>query len=328
MLVFLVIATIGLNWSELVGIRDVIRGARLTYLPILVLLEVLFVLNLGLFYASTFRASGVRASVLRFILVSSGAHFVNLVSKSSGFGGLALFLKESNRQGESSLKTITAFMAAYALGYAAFLCVLVISIVLLFVRGSLTTMEVVASALLFILVIAVASLMTAGLRSEAALEQLLLTVISPINACSRWLFKRVIVGPEKLQDSARELFEGVHAMLGRPRSFLVPFGHALAVEFLSASGLLLVALSLNAHLSFELAVAGYALSLLFAILSVTPAGLGFVEVSLVVFLVSTGMTRHEALAVTLGFRLFDFWLPVAVGSLSLAALRLTERPTA
>jgi uncharacterized protein (TIRG00374 family) len=112
-------------------------------------------------------------------------------------------------------------------------------------------------------------------------------------------------------------------MRDRPARFVLPFGHALLVELLSALSLFFVAHSLGIPLSFNLALAGYALSLLFTLLSITPAGLGFVEASLVVFLTSTGMSSTQAIAVTIGFRLFDFWLPVAIGGLSLLTLRLT-----
>jgi uncharacterized protein (TIRG00374 family) len=72
------------------------------------------------------------------------------------------------------------------------------------------------------------------------------------------------------------------------------------------------------------ALAGYAIALLFTIVSVTPAGLGFVEVSLSVFFVSFGVSRANALAITMAYRFFEFWLPIVAGSLSLFILRLRD----
>jgi uncharacterized membrane protein YbhN (UPF0104 family) len=56
----------------------------------------------------------------------------------------------------------------------------------------------------------------------------------------------------------------------------------VGIELLSVATLFVVAMALHAHLSLGLATAGYALSLLASILSITPAGLGFVEASLAV----------------------------------------------
>jgi glycosyltransferase 2 family protein len=323
-LVFAAAATIAVNASEVTAILNVLTRAQAPYLAALAFLEIVFIVSMGLFYVSTFRASGVYPNALRFTLVSSAGHFVNLVSKTSGFGGLALYLEEGRRNGHPAVKTTAAYLAAYALSYAAFLAVLVISLILLYVDGSLTNLELVASAALFILIVVISTVIVAGLRSEAALVRVFLVAVAPINLLGRRILGRDLVAPQLLRHSAQELYASVHVMLRQPRRFVIPFGLAVGIELLSALGLFLVARALGLTLGFELAVAGYALSLLFAILSVTPAGLGFVEASLAVFLVSTGMSRHEAIAVSLGFRLFDFWLPVAVGALSFLTLRLTR----
>ncbi len=316
--------TIAFNASEVSRITSVLSGARPRYLGALAVVEVVFILNMGMFYASTFRASGVEANVFRFTLVAAAGHFLNLVSKTSGFAGLTLYIREGNRNRQPALKTTLAYMAAYALGYAAFLGILVISLVLLYADGKLTTLELGAAAALSVLVVIVCAVLIAGLRSEASLERLFLLAVAPVNRLGRRVIGRNLVAEEGLRRTAVELHEPARLMLEKPRRFVIPFAHALAIEILSGVGLFLVAQSLGAPLGFGLAVAGYALSLLFAVLSITPAGLGFVEASLAVFLVSTGMTRQEAIAVMLGFRLFDFWLPIVVGAVSALVLRLTE----
>jgi len=317
--------TLAANASEVGDIARVLAAARLEYLGALFLVQAVFVVNFGLFYATTFRATGLPAPVRRFVLVSAASHFVNLVSKTSGFGGLALYLREGARTSQPPLKISAAYMAAYGLGYAAFLGILIVSVVLLYARGSLTRIEAVAATGLFVLVIVVSSVLATGLRSEAALERLFLAAVAPLNWLGRRLLGRDLVAADRLRLAAGELYESARLMRRRPGRYALCFGHALAVELVSALTLFLVARALRLPLGFDMAVAGYALSLLFAILSITPAGLGFVEASLAVFLASTGLNRQEAIAVTLGFRLFDFWLPVGFGAFSLLLLRLTER---
>jgi uncharacterized protein (TIRG00374 family) len=317
--------TLALNTSEIKPIVDVFTRAQPRYLLPLLLVEALFVINMGLFYASTFHAAGLHADRKRFIMISAAGHFINLVSKSSGFGGLALYLGEGRSHGDSPVKVTAAYMAAYALGYASFLAILIIALVMLYLRGSLTLTEEVASAILFVFIIMVSLLMLSGLRSERALARFLFALFTPVNFASRLIIKRRLLSARKVRAWAQELHETVHFMLQRRAHFLIPAVHALGVELLSIAALYFVALALDANIGLELATAGYALSLLFAILSITPAGLGFVEASLVVFLASTGLTRHEALAVTLGYRLFDFWLPVLVGALCALYLRLPRK---
>ena len=55
---------------------------------------------------------------------------------------------------------------------------------------------------------------------------------------------------------------------------------------------------------------------------ITPGGLGFVEVGLVGFLGFAGMEPGAALVATLAYRLVAYWLPLPVGAVAYAALRL------
>ena len=108
----------------------------------------LFVLNLTFFYVTTFWATGLRASVWRFVFITQASYFVNLVSKTGGIGGIAFYLQEAHRTGQPVARVSAAYMAAYVLGYAAFLVVLVAALILLYLQGSLTQAEVVASLII------------------------------------------------------------------------------------------------------------------------------------------------------------------------------------
>jgi uncharacterized protein (TIRG00374 family) len=83
--------------------------------------------------------------------------------------------------------------------------------------------------------------------------------------------------------------------------------------------------SVGAHISLDHALAVYAISLLFSMIAVTPSGLGFVEASLSVLLISFGVERQTAIAAALAYRLFEFWLPMALGIGSLALLHSNQR---
>ena len=54
---------------------------------------------------------------------------------------------------------------------------------------------------------------------------------------------------------------------------------------------------------------------------ITPGGIGFAEASLALLLISFGVDQPRAISIALCFRLFDFWLPLAMGALSFVLLR-------
>ncbi|MDQ3887381.1 MAG: flippase-like domain-containing protein [Actinomycetota bacterium] len=62
-----------------------------------------------------------------------------------------------------------------------------------------------------------------------------------------------------------------------------------------------------------LALVAYAIAGLFGVVGVLPGGLGFVEVSTSVVLTSFGVPVGLAVAAVVLFRVWDYWLPVAVG---------------
>ena len=113
-------------------------------------------------------------------------------------------------------------------------------------------------------------------------------------------------------------------MRKRPLSFLPPLLHALAVELLSA---LFLPGRARASCQHQPRHCAHRLRALAAVLHdcLHAAGLGLVEASLSVLLISFGVPKANAIAVAVTFRLFDFWLPVLLGVISLLILRRQTR---
>jgi hypothetical protein len=72
----------------------------------------------------------------------------------------------------------------------------------------------------------------------------------------------------------------------------------------------------------------YGLATLVGSLGITPGGLGLVEGTLCLGLVSTGLPAAVALAAVLMYRIVSFWLVMAAGWLVLLWLRLERLPRA
>jgi uncharacterized protein (TIRG00374 family) len=299
----------------------VVRAASWAYLLGAAAIEALFILNLALFMTSTFRASGVPADLRRFLPLSLASHLVNLVSKTGGLGGIALYVREARGSGYSAHRASAAYLVQHFLGYAAYFAVLIIALVLLYLRGSLQSVEVIASAVILAVSAAIVVVGWLAVRRAERLERLALLAARPVNAIARRFGRPAIITEDNAREMASELHEAARNVLQHRARYLVPFGSALMVEFLSAGLLFLVALALHAHITFTTALAVYAISLLFTMIAVTPAGLGFVEASLSVLLVSFGLDKTHAIAVTLAFRFFDFWVPMLLGAVSLYMLR-------
>ena len=69
----------------------------------------------------------------------------------------------------------------------------------------------------------------------------------------------------------------------------------------------------------------YVVAQAFAIIPITPGGVGFVDAGLTALLVLVGVPADTALIGTLLYRLFSFWLPIPVGVLAWAGWRTARR---
>ena len=69
----------------------------------------------------------------------------------------------------------------------------------------------------------------------------------------------------------------------------------------------------------------YVIAQAFAIIPITPGGVGFVDAGLTALLVLVGVPADTALIATLLYRLFSFWLPIPIGVFAWAGWRTTRR---
>jgi len=324
-LLVVVVVAVVTNLHEAKQIISEFRTARPPFIAATAVVEVLFVLNLTFFYVTTFWATGLRASVWRFVFITQASYFVNLVSKTGGIGGIAFYIQEARRTDQPVARVSAAYMAAYVLGYAAFIVVLVAALILLYLQGSLTKAEIIASLIITAIILVAGAVPVAAISSRRALERVYLLAVRPMNWFARLLRRPPLVDVESARASAGELYDAITFVRRRPAKYVLPLVHALGVEVLAAALLYLMAHAVHANISVQQALSAYAISLLFSLVAITPSGLGFVEVSLSVLLVSFGVDKSTAIAAAIGYRAFEFWLPVALGAGSLPVLHRIQR---
>ncbi len=311
--------------SELQSIVAQLRQARPEYIAAAAVVQAVFVLNLARFFVTSFRATGLKAHTPRFVLLTSASYLINLVSKTSGLGGLAIYVREAERNRDPIGRVSAAYLLTYIFGYAVFYLALLMALIAIYLRGSLTAAESTAAAVILTLGLGIGIVLIAALRSAPTFERLLLILARSLNRLASVIRRPAIISEATIKREAGEVYAAVRAMKSRPLSFVPPLLHALGVEILSALLLFLVAQSLHANINLEIALIGYVLSLLFSMIAITPAGLGLVEASLSVLLISFGVPEANAIAVAVTFRLFDFWLPVLLGIVSLVVLKRQSR---
>jgi len=120
------------------------------------------------------------------------------------------------------------------------------------------------------------------------------------------------IDPEAVATTAGELVAEARAAL-TGRRFATAMGLSLANWLLDILVLYWFFLAVGHHQKFGALLVAYAVANIAAAIPLTPAGLGFVEATLIAVSVLFGAPRHIAVVAVLGYRLVNFWLPLPVG---------------
>ena len=300
------------NRSEVPAAGRALRDANLLLVAGAAALSALFMVNLGALYAASYRAVGLRVPFLAMLRISCGAAFLNMISKSGGMGGLALFLRDAGRRAQPRSRVVSAYVLAALLGHIAFTLTLAAALVVVRLDGRLTRAEVIGSAVFAVYVIAQAVVFVAAARSRAALRA--------FHAFPGRVRRHLLgfVGrhrppAEPDHEAADDLHEAMGLLLHRPRRMLIPGFHALMVEAIGVATIWMVLASFGEQVHPQVPLVAYSISVLFSIVGVLPAGLGFAEASLGAVFASFGIPGPTAAVAVITYRLFEVWIPFVIG---------------
>ena len=91
---------------------------------------------------------------------------------------------------------------------------------------------------------------------------------------------------------------------------------SILIEFTGILHVYIAILALGLNPTFEAAALGYTISVLLMIISPFLRGLGAVEFAMIYVLTQFGYAQNQGLAITLLYRVFEFWLPILLGIIS------------
>jgi len=102
------------------------------------------------------------------------------------------------------------------------------------------------------------------------------------------------------------------------KNFWIATFFSVLIEFAGIAHLLIAMKAAGLQPDLEAAAVGYIVATIFLIISPFLRGLGAIELSLAIILQAYNFSLVNALVITLLFRIFEFWLPLAAGIISFA----------
>lgn len=316
--------------TQLAEIEDIVHTLQQgdwRFLVLAFLVEMIWLVNIGTSFHSIYRILGVEEKLGRLILMASAANFVNIVAPSAGIGGIAVFISEAHDKEYSAGRVTVASTLFVLFDYIGFLFILTLGFLVLIRRDQLTASEIVASTVIVLVAIALATLLYLGVRSEQKLAQILAWLAGGINKIVRpfrGARKGDYLSRERAHTFAHEIAAGVKEMHANTRDLIIPVLLGINSKVLQILLLFCVFLAFNVPVSIGTLIAGYCVAYLFTIVSPTPSGVGIVEGVMTLALRSFFIPLGTAAVLTLAYRAFTFWLPLLIGMGAFRRLGLSQ----
>jgi glycosyltransferase 2 family protein len=322
LVLFLGAAFVYLSFGELESILRTLRQGNFWFILIAVIVQFAWFLVAGLIFQSLYQVLGMQASVYKFSLLAASATFINIVTPSAGVGGVAVFISDARRNGQSVGKVTVANMMYLFLDYMAFLVVLALGLIVLFRRNDLGPTELAASGVMFAIAAGLGSMLYLGARSADALGNALAKVARLINRILDPFIHRAYLSETRAHEFAHEMAKDLRSLPEKVHSLGTPLFYSFVSKALLMAILLSVFVAFQVPFTAGTIIGGFAISYLFLIVSPTPSGVGIVEGIMPLALSSLRVPWSEAVIITLAYRGITFWLPLGAGAV---AFRMLER---
>jgi phosphatidylglycerol lysyltransferase len=293
--IFFLAAAVFFFYQEIPEIRQfpaALGAANAGWLAIGGVLVVFFVFVQGFMYWYSFQAVGTKVRLSTAILLFLKRNFVAVFLPAGNFTSLAFFNGEvERRDGIAQHKTVVAGIIHGIASFASIAVAAVPVIGLLLFHGGLTPGILLAFGALLLLIGGMLWIFFDALRGGAA---------------SQWVIRR-FPGLEQTAQTLQD--EQINW-----KSMYAVLLWSCVIEAIGIAHLYVSMWAISGHGDWMVASVGYVVVLLWLSISPVLRGLGGVEVSLALVLTAYDFPMHEALSITILFRIFEFWGMLALGA--------------
>ena len=281
---------------EFHNIKTVLVRASVDWVVIGVIVTLLFVWLQGLMYAYSFRAIGKRVTIWSCTFLFLKRNFVSVFLPAGGITSLAFFNREI--RGKNIKKShVQASATIYA------------------VVGILSVLLVAIPALCFSF--------SSDLAEPRAWIALLIVIL--FFALVFFVYKNIAKKGKIYQILSKRSTEFEHFVQAFNKNEIDKKGIygtiivSILIDIVGIAQLYCAMYALQLSPTLYLATITYIVAVLLLIVSPFLRGIGAIDVSVVYILQKAGFSSEQSLAATVLFRLFEFWIPLGLGALSLLA---------
>ncbi len=301
------------RFNEIEKLAQTLRSGRWQWVVLAAALQLGYYATTSWLYQVSFTAVGVQTRWRNLLPLTFAAVFVNSTAPSGGAAGVALYVDEATRRGQSGAKTAVGTLLVLAANFGAFLLLLTVALATLFTRHDLLSYEIITGIIMYLYVGGIVAVLGLGLWRPVWLLRILQIIQNNVNRVGGWFRNPVLMRDNWAEHNADEFSASARAMAAQPRQLLRVLTVALLTHAFDVATLFALFRTFNVAAPVGVVIAGYSMTLLFWIVSPTPNGIGVVEGLMPLVYISLGLPTAEATIITLTFRGLTFWIPFLIG---------------
>jgi uncharacterized protein (TIRG00374 family) len=299
------------NFQELNKTISIAGTTTAIYLGIAAVFAVLAYLFMVLMNLKIFDLLGIKRTIWEMTKLQLSSLVVNVLVPTAGASVAVLFADDARKREESPIAAVTGVLIAFFTDYTSIAVFLAFAILYLAMIGMLSFAILLPAIFFFAATILMFFLIYFASKKEGTVRKLI-SIFTKILDWSLSLFKKKRKKDET-NNFVDELKSANQAIAENSRGITESIIYIFTSHLFYLAVLYIVFLSLGIHPYYRTLITGYAIGVLFTVVSPTPNGLGFVEGSMAFTYTSLGIPAPAATTVAVLFRMFSFWLPMAFG---------------
>lgn len=251
-----------------------------------------------------------------------GTFFVNTLAPSLNMAGYTLVIDDARRRGISTGRATSAALLMQMTIEAGFATIMILGFSILLISGNLSPLWLLLGLIVFAMIGVMAGILVLGHKNP----KLLMRILFPIERFANKVlskFKRKPLNPwvEKMVES---FGEAAGLIAHDPKHVLKAFGCSVLASTCELACFCLVGIAFNVYDPAAL-ICGYVVATLFAMISITPQGVGVVEAMVVVLFAAYGVDATAGMAIALVYRGLVFWMPFLIGAVLIQRTKLFKK---
>ncbi len=258
-----------------------------------ILFVILYIVFQGMMYIASFAAVGSRLTLGNAVILFLKRNFISIFLPAGGVSSLAFFNKDVEKTGINKTK---AYFASSIYGFVGILSVVLLAIPAFIVAISTGKVDNTKWLELSLVILLLAIVLLAYYS------------IIKNGIIYRWILKAFPAAEFFINDLRNNNIN--------KRQLLITIGYSILVDVVGIIHIYIASAALHYSISFLTALMVYVIVVIFLIIQPFLRGLGAIEFSMTYVLIQSGLGDVPAIAITLLFRFFEFWLPLVAGIVS------------